>query len=217
MTLFCLASAFLVHKYTKITAILATLQLSVCQTNAAVIFSHTKPTIPTKVEINSYWNSASLKPSGYNCHPVLGLQNLQMIPGNQTLSKINIHPIHGSWRKPLPSSHPTSQQFWTRRLMRDIFLGHGGTLLLRRFWRKLDWTSLLHEAIIRFQIYSFRKSSKGLSTINLSANSTSLTCFQMLSRHTDDVTQWKQQYWKYFQISLMRTPMARLRYYHYLI
>ena len=31
----------------------------------------------------------------------------------------------------------------------------------------------------------------------------------MLSWHTDDVTPWKQQYWKYFQISLMWSPMAR--------
>ena len=56
--------------------------------------------------------------------------------------------------------HPASQQFSTRRLLKDIFRGHGGTLLLRRYWRKLGWTSLLRQAIVWFQIFhSFRKFS----------------------------------------------------------
>ena len=87
--------------------------------------------------------------------------------------------------------------------------------------KKAGWTSLLHQAIVRFQIlHSFRKSSKGLSTAKLSLTSMSLTCFQMLSRHTDDVIQRKPQYGKYlkyFQISLMRSSMTRLRCYHYMI
>ena len=39
--------------------------------------------------------------------------------------------------------------------LKDIFCWHGGTLLLRRYWRKLGWTSLLHQAIVWFQNFPF--------------------------------------------------------------
>ena len=74
-------------------------------------------------------------------------------------------------------------------ITRDIVSGYKGTLVLCRYWRKLGCTILLLQTIIRFKIFhSFRKSSKGLSTVNLSVTSTRFTCFQMLIRHTYDVT-----------------------------
>ena len=83
-------------------------------------------------------------------------------------------------------------------------LHHNNFQHFSRTWRHAIVTPLLKkagldesspQAIVRFQIFlSFWKSSKGLSTVNSLDTSTSFTCFQMLSQHTDDVTQQKLQY-----------------------
>ena len=92
----------------------------------------------------------------------------------------------------------------------------------------LDWTASRSWALKMLQQGSelrpansvrptLYRSGSWKKPFSLSATSMSFTCFQILSRHTDDVIQRKQQYLMYFQISLMRSPMARLRCYLYLI